>query len=345
MQTIRCITLLLFIVNVQALKAQTKTQAESIDFTAGGTFGKVKALANPPRIALAQLNVTFKQISTKAVTHREKKMGGFGKQYGKAATASVTSYLETSDGELAPADYQEVVNHFYAYFQQQLKKNGIDTVAWSKISKSEFYQSQAEKNKGEEKEENEAQVSYLANNGTMLFGTGLFSGWGFLKMKKAGKLCEELDATLGCLNVTVDFAQLDVNAEVKTGGGYQSTWTPGTSSQVTTMKSQTKVMAVMRVATSLESKGNGFCINEKLNAETVSVNTQIPAEMDYATEMLEDASRAEKRNKYFSVSFSKKLESTPVVIVTTKENYKTAAKKALENYANAFVAKVKSHQK
>ncbi len=39
---------------------------------------------------------------------------------------------------------------------------------------------------------------------------------------------------------------------------------------------------------------------------------------------------------------SEALKRTPLVVTTTKENYKNAAKKAAENYATAIVGKFKA---
>lgn len=342
MHKLKIILFLLSTCIVLGMQAQNSDYSQSLDFGAGGTFGKVKGIYAMNKIALGQVSVTYKQISTKTQTVREKKFGGFGKVQGKAATGSVTAYLETTDGELMEADYQEITDHFYQYFQQRLKSNGIEPISWTQISTSEFYQSFAsEKTEEENKDENAAQVTYRANKGHKLYGTGRFAMWGFPKMKKAGKFCDETGSSIAAINVVVDFSDIDVQVGVSAGGAYKSTWTPTSQSTTTTMSSKTNVAAVMRVTPHLENEGNSLFINGKLQAENVYVNASIPAEMTYAEAITEDPSKAEKRNAFFRVGLSKKLESTPVVISTTKAKYKLAAKKALENYVDAFIAKTK----
>jgi hypothetical protein len=347
MKTPLTITLYLLFFSVTSLAQpgdQEKDLAEAIEVSAGGTFGKPKILPKADKLAIVQVSVDFKQMTTKSVQKTEKKQGLIGKTPGKSATASVTAYLETADGELSASDYQEITHYFYYYLQKKLKESGIDTVAWSAVSNTEFFKDN-EKEKPETNEEEKSKgnswVTYNAfNGGTMYNGQG---GFAFTKLKKTSKMCDDLGAPVLFVHTTVDFADLDVAVDVKTSG-YQSTWTPS-SSQTTTMKSETKVKAFMKIPAFTERTEYSYVVNDKNAAENVNVKTELPAEMNYATELTEDPSRAEKRSKVFSVSLSKKMESDPVVISTTKENYKAAAKKALEKYADAFVAKLKQMKK
>lgn len=335
------LTIALSIFIAKGINAQTdeqKQMAEAIKITGGGTFFKPKIMPSLSKLALAQVTVNFKTVSTKSVTKVEKKQGIFGKQVGSAATASITSYLETTDGELDEKDYQEVVNHFYSYFQRKLKENNIDTVGWDKISATDFYKD-GDKEKDdneEEKAKGNSWISHSAHNGNELFNGK--TGFAFMKGKKAGKMCEEVDAPVAFIHTTVDFADLDVDVNIKSNA-YKSTWTPN-ATNTTSFDSKSKVSAIMKISSMIES-GNylSMLINEKMHQENITLNESVPSDADYATEMVKDPSRAEKRSKVFRVSLSKKMESTPVVISTTKEKYKAAAKQALERYADTFIAK------
>ena len=79
--------------------------------------------------------------------------------------------------------------------------------------------------------------------------------------------------------------------------------------------------------------------NEKSHAETIVVASPIFAEQKYYTEISEDEGRIKKNNWAMAKSLK------PIVIETTREQYKAAAKKALENWADAFIAKAKSMKK
>jgi hypothetical protein len=79
--------------------------------------------------------------------------------------------------------------------------------------------------------------------------------------------------------------------------------------------------------------------NEKMHAESILVGDPIFGGQAYSTEVSEDPSRV-KRTGF---DFAKKLK--PIVIETTKGQYKEAAKKALEKHADAFIAKAMSMRK
>jgi hypothetical protein len=323
-------------------KPEANNQADALTISGGGTFGKAKILGKMNRLAIAQYNVVYKQATTVAVTKREKEFSGFGKSPGKAATGSVTAYLETTDGELSQDDFQEITDHGYNYFQQALKKAGLDTVAWSKISSTEYYKEDGKEEEGDEKgqEQNRGQwwTTTAAFHGNSMYGRKAIGSFAFGKAKRAAKFSDEVGGAGAYLNLTVDFADIQVDVDVKTSG-YRSTWTPSynTIGRTTKMSSKTSVAPFMKVAA---NGGFSLLYNESNVAESVQLVRDVPAEMDYHTEVSEDADRAKKRSSLFSVSFSKKLESTPVVITTTKDKYKTAAKKALERYADTWIAKI-----
>ncbi len=322
--------------NTQMTDAQKKL-GESLDIVVGGTFGKPKVMPKMEKLALAEVSVNFKQVTTKSVQKVEKKAGFFGKSPGKAAQASVTAYLETTDGELSAADYQEVVDHFYGYFQKKLKDAGIDTVAWAAVTGSDYYKD-ADDDKAdheEEKSKGNTWVAYQAYGGKQLFNGK--NGFAFLKSKSVSRMSDQLNAALGFINVTLDFAYIDVDLNIQTGGAYKSA--NSSSNNTTVMKSETAVTAYMRVSDFYETLRFSLLHNDKVQMENVNVKMGIAAEMDFATEMVKDPSRAEKRNEFFRIGLVKKLESEPVVIVTTREKYKAAAKRALERYAEAFVLK------
>ena len=340
----RYFLLLIAVVSITLLKAQPSEQdkkdAEALEIYVGGTFGKPKIMPNLTKLALVQVTVSYKQASTVSVTKVEKKRTLFGQAQGKAATASVTAYLETTDTELTADDYQSITDHFYNYFQKALKANGVDTVGWDKVVAGELYKDgKEEKVDANEQEKDGGQwwTSSNAHHGNVMFsGTNYFA---FGKAKKAARFAEELDAPLAFINVTVDFADIQAQVDVKTTG-YKSTWTPSynTIGQSTKASSKTSVAAFMKVSA---NGGQNLLWNQKSHQEIISVVRDIAAEMNYADALTEDEERAKKRSKLFSISFSKKLESTPVVITTTKEKYIAAAKRALENYADAFIAKAK----
>lgn len=337
--TLLTLAFCIFLINISFAQSglSEKDLAKTMTVTAPGTFGKPKIIPTLEKLALAQITVNYKQISSKETTKTEKKSTLIGRANVARATASVSAYLNITDEDLTDEDYQQITDHFYRYFQSTLQKNNIDTIAWSKVMSSELYKSGKEKKEKEDDSKQQSSVSYNANMGTTIFNGAITFAYG--KSRKAAAFCEEVNAPAAFINTTVDFADIIAEIDVKTRGG-GNVWTPSYASSrpVTKMKSKTTVRAFMKIPA---NSGNSLFFNSKLHSENLFTVEDIPAEMDYADELTEDPSLLKKKSKLFSISFSHKLESTPVIISTTKAAYIAAAKKALERYADAFIAKTK----
>lgn len=338
---ISLILLVIFNTNISfAQDSQNADLAKAMSVEVGGTFGKSKIIPKLEKLGLAQLTVTYKNISTKSVTKTEKKRTLIGKENVARGTASVSAYLNITDEELNDSDYQEITDYFYTYFQKVLKQNNIDTVSWSAISESDFFKNGKDnkgKNDGDDK--TQASVTYNANMGNTMYNGKL--GFAFGKGKKAASFSEQVGAPLAFIYTTVEFADLVAEIDIKTRSN-RNAWSPSYISYapVTKMKTKTTVEAIMKIPT---NSGTSLFVNEKYQSENIITIGDIQAEMDYAVELSEDRSLLKKKSTFFS--FSKKIESNPVVISTTKDAYKKAAKKALEKYADAFIAKAKQMKK
>jgi predicted metal-dependent TIM-barrel fold hydrolase len=79
--------------------------------------------------------------------------------------------------------------------------------------------------------------------------------------------------------------------------------------------------------------------NEKTQAETIVIANPIFAGEKYHTEISEDETKVKRK----AFAFAKTLQ--PYIVETTREQYKAAAKKALERFADAFIAKAKAMKK
>lgn len=318
-----------------------QTSADAFTLSAGGTFGKSKIPKELNKLGIAEFRVKYYSVITKSSTLRESSRSAFGRTQGKAVTGKVSSYLETTDGDLVDADFVEITNHGYNYFTKKLKENGIDTVAWNTIEGTEFYIDNGKEKVEDDQEDDQANgnaaSTYNAFNGNTMYGgkIGSFS----MRGKKVSRMSEAAGAPLLYANIALEFADIDIDLSVKTGGAYKSSWTPSTSHSSTAMSSETKVVPLMKITNNIKGLYS-ILVNDNNRMETVGLSRDIWAEQDYATKVFNDEARAEKKkNKFFSVSLSKKLVSTPVVIETTRAQYKAAAKKALERYADGLIAK------
>jgi hypothetical protein len=314
------ITVLAFVLQLSFAQGD----GEKFQIITGGTFGKPKIVPKLTKLALAQITVNYKITTEERVIGKEKRSGS-------VAGAKVTAYLQTTDGDLTESDLQEVTDYFYSYFQKKLKASGIDTVGWSTIAATDFYKSNKvdEEKDGGERAGN-VWVTRTANNGNTIYGGGLV--FTFSKAKRASRFSEEIGAPAAYFFVTLDFADVMVNVDIKTstsGSLYYTTKTKST-------KFKSAVNPEMKVVTSNQSS---LFWNEKTQAESLLLKQDLESVGGYSDNISEDAS---KGRSGLAKAFAFRKEMTPVVIETTREKYKAAAKKALEKYADAFVEKAKS---
>lgn len=308
----------LALLGVQSLFAQT----DAIEVVTGGSFGKPKIMPHLEKFALAQLSVTYKLTSTEHTIGKERATG-------KMAGAKLTAFLETTDGELTSADFQEITDHFYNYFQQKLKQNGVDTVAWSTITAQEFYKDADGKVEtgDEEKGNGQVWVTHNAHNGNIMYGGR--TAFAFGKIKKAARFCDEIGAPAGFFHLVVDFADLAVNVKINTGEwqGYFEV------KRTTTTSYKASAKPVMKIVPPTQTGRSSLLWNEKQQGESIVVRKEIESNIKYHNELIQDPSRL-KSNLF---GFAKSMD--PVVVETTKAQYKAAAKSALEKYADVFIAK------
>ncbi len=306
-----------------SISAQT-SDADKIQIATGGSFAKLKIAPSLAKLAIAQITINYKLTSTAKTIGKDKKTG-------TVAGAKLSAYLETTDGELTTADFQEISDSFYTYFQDKLKTNNIQTVDWSVITATEFYKNEAENEEKKVSKNESVWITNNANNGNVIYGGGTAFAGG--KMKRASKFCEEIGAPAGFFYLSVDFADLLLDLEMSSGtsaGMYYSTTTKSKKYSWAvnpTMKVESPQLDLGRVSFSL-------FWNEKMQAESSLLKEPILGTLKYADNVTEDASKL--KNSLFA--FRKEMQ--PVVIQTTKEKYKAAAKEALQKYADAFVAKV-----
>lgn len=308
---------------------ESNKNAEAITVAVGGSFAKPKIMPRLEKFGLAQITVKYKLTTTERTVGKDKSSG-------KVAGAKLTAYLETTDGELTNADFQEITDHFYSYFQKKLKENGIDTVAWNTITGTDFYKNADDKvvSNDEEKGNGQVWVTFNAHNGNILHQGNIAFAFG--KIKKAARFADEIGAPAGFFQVTVDFADIMVNVDIKSSeSGYPSGFYPYT--RTTTFKYSAATKPNMRVVPSPQS--NTLLWNEKSQGESIVVNNDIESNAIFHTAVNQDPSRI--KNKAFA--FAKSMD--PVIIETTREKYKAAAEKALEKYADAFIAKAKQLKK
>ncbi|HYE54687.1 MAG TPA: hypothetical protein VD996_07585 [Chitinophagaceae bacterium] len=324
---------------------------EALKILVGGTFAKPKIIPKMEKLAIAQASIYFKTATTREVYENER--GGLlgGRKSGGGAVAGrITAYLETTDGELTEQDYQELADNFYKYFNQKLQAAGVSTVDWNTITNTTFYKEdgtdleELKKDMDAMKKKGQIYAHINANKGSTLYryniAGGMFNtGFAFGKAKRAEKFSEQIGAPAIYMHLVVDFADIWLDGDVKTGTSNESTmfYTKVTTSKK--WKMDAKVGADMKVSTA----GTSMLYNEKSQAEILNVVKDISSNVPFASGVSADASKEVLRKK--DNIFAKDFNMTPMVVSTTKAQYKAAAAKALENYADTFVAKLAATKK
>jgi len=319
-------TLAILALQGSQLTTYAQGKADALKIGVGGSFAKPKIMPRLEKLGIAQITVNYKLTTMERAVGKDRASG-------QMAGAKLSAYLETTDGDLTPADFQEITDHFYYYFQKSLKANGIDTVAWSAITATDFYKNADDKKEDNEEEKGSGQVwvTHNAFNGNAMYrGKTAFA---FGKIKKASNFCGDIDAPAGFFHLTLDFADVAVNVDIKSKE--HEGWM--VYEKTTTYKYSAATRPVMKVTPS--DMGNTMLWNDKSQSESIIVDKDIEAKDVYHTAASRDASRL--KNNLFG--FAKQMD--PVVIETTRAQYKAAAKHALEGYADAFIAKAKELKK
>jgi tetratricopeptide (TPR) repeat protein len=305
-------------------KAQTfeKIADETVVYLKAGTFGKPSVAKKTSRLALSQVRVHYKIVTTRAVETRDN-------------GARVTVYL---DGAMTHEDLQALTDEFYLTLRRKLSALGIEFVPWEEIAKTEYYNNRedatAEKNDiNADGGNGQAWISYTANKGpvfyrygvdqTKAFGSELLA---FGKMKKIGKMSEALDADFATLDAVVDFTSIELAASKDT------VWQDGT--KYLKYGADYNIAAMMSVPQSY-----ALFVNRKLGFDQYASKLPVGQRDFFSEKPYEDANKASYKTK--TIFGDSKFAFTPVVIEAKRELYLAAARRALELYADIFVEKMR----
>lgn len=326
---------LFFAFSASTLKVSAQKNAKETDYfvvRTGGTFNKPAITPKLEKLAIAQVVVKFKNATTKTFEQAERGLFGRKKMDGAHVSGRLTAYLETTDGNLSEADYQELADYFYHTLNQSLVNAGIDTIAWNAITATEFYkeakEADDEKLREEQKKGGQIYTQANANHGNTLWGGTI--GFAFGKIKKAAKFCEALGAPAVFMQVTIDFADIIMDGEGHSG----TKETPFSKITTKVYKFNSSVDQNIKVV----PDGTQLFYNQKMQSEAMVQQKEIPSGYEFASAISQDENKAILKRPLFT--FSKDFKATPVVIETTRAQYKTAVRKAMDNYAVNFAAQL-----
>jgi hypothetical protein len=288
--------------------------ADKLSILPGGSPGDPKILHKINKLAVVQVTVLYKLSTNARILEREKDPSA-------PPAPRTTAYLEATNGELNAAELQDVTDHFYYYLQHKLKSAGIDTVGWNDIESMDFYSEFADEEDTTEERGSNVWIPSNAHAGNLLYGGHVI--FTSTKSRKASLLCEALAAPAGFFHLTVDFVDVLENPKAK------NIILPASYVSIESNDGPA-VRPQIRVAPS--GMGNSLFWDEKEQWEVVVVTDDIESGLRYHTAISQDSTKI--TNKAFAMPMN------PLVIETTREQYKAAARMALERYADAFVEKV-----
>lgn len=298
-----------------------KIADETFMFIKAGTFAKPSVSKDTSKLALGQVRVHYKLITTDMTMS-------------KGTSARVSAYLES---DLTEGDLQALTEEFHQTLRRKLGALGIEFVEWERIQATEYYKHRqtgdANRRTNGDVKNGQGWLSFTANDGPVLLTfnptSGAMETVAFGQMKRIKKFCEEAGADMATVDAVVDFASIDIS--VKSGssskyvlGGKKTTWYRG---------------ANWAVAPALMvNMGNFSFFTEKMKFDGYSVKAPVVSGEVFSAEPYEDPSKAAlKTARFFGTTYA----ATPVVIETKRERYIAAARDALNLYADLFAEKLR----
>jgi tetratricopeptide (TPR) repeat protein len=318
-QTFLSLLLTIFVFQISAAAQYEKIADETIGYVKAGTFGKPDVMKKTTKLALSQVRVHYKIVTTRAAETRDN-------------GAKVTVYL---DGAMTNEDLQNLTNDFYTVLQRKLGALGIEFADWDAITKTEYYNNReeatAEKNNVNADGGNgQAWVSYTANNGPVFYRWDLTKGFGELlaygKMKKLGKFTEALGADFASFDVVVDFTAIDLATSKDT------VWQDG--AKYLSYGADYRIAAMMSVPQSY-----ALFINQKMGFDQYASKLPVGQRDFFADKPFQDESKAAYKTR--TIFGDTRFTFTPVVVDAKRGLYIAAARRALELYADIFVEKMR----
>lgn len=311
------IAILLF--QIPAAAQYEKIADETIQYLKAGTFGKPDVIKKTSKMALAQVRVHYKIVTTRAAETRDN-------------GARVTVYL---DGAMTNQDLQALTNEFYRTLQRKLGALGIEFADWDAIAKTDYYnnreEAQLEKNNVNADGGNgQAWVSFTANEGPVFYRYDLVKAYGeplaYGKMKKINKMTEQLGADFASFDVVVDFTAIELATSRDT------VWEDG--SKYLRYGANMNVAAMMSVPQSY-----ALFINQKNGFDQYASRLPVAQRDFFSSKPYQDESKAAYKTR--TIFGNDRFAFTPVVIDAQRGLYIAAARRALELYAEIFVEKMR----
>jgi tetratricopeptide (TPR) repeat protein len=313
------ISIVIFVCQAQA-QTYEKIADQTISYVKAGTFGKPSVAKKTNKLALAHVRVHFKFITTQAVETRNN-------------SAKVTVYL---DGAMTDADLQNLTDEFYAVLQKKLAALGIESVDWPAIQATEYYQNRQAATEEKKRTDGDAKngqawLSYTAFDGPVFHRFNPVSGYptellAFGKIKKLANMSETLDAEIAVFDAVVDFTS--INMQTKVGTVWEK---DGVYTEYSAGGSVGEIMSVPQSYALFFDRKNGF--------DQYQSKLPVAVRGNFANRIYEDDGKAALKTRTFFGDT--RFTFRPRVIEVDRARYLSMARRALEQYADLFVEKMR----
>ncbi len=304
---------------VTAASAQglAKLADDTIKYVKAGTFGKPDVAKKTEKVAIGQVRVHFKTVTSRSAVNRDN-------------AADVTVYL---DSDLTTADLAEITDDFYRSLTLALGKIGIQTTPFDAVKASEYYADKLAKRADDKNADfdgklGQAWVSVNAYDGPVLFRYRPFGvpetvAWG--QAKKLAKTAEVAGGDLMMVDVVLDFASIMLATEIKQdrdGWLYSDPY----------FHANYNIAGLMNVPESYV-----YMYTAKNKFDIYRSGLPVAERFAFSEKPRKDESKAAySTQKYFN---GQRLSFTPLVIPAKRDQYKIAAKRALARYADILAEK------
>lgn len=295
---------------------------KTIGYIKAGTFGKPDVAKKTQKLAVSQVRVHYKTVTSRAVAE--------GKN-----SAAVTVYLD--GGDLTTTDLQKLTDEFYTILQRKLGTLGISFADWDAITQTEYYKNRQaateEKRQVNGKAEyGQAWLSFTAFDGPVFYRYEVERPannelLGFQKLKKIENMCETLGSEFVSFDVVVDFASILLKTDQENVTNSDGAWI--------NYKADYNIGGMMSVPQSYI-----LFADQKTKFDIYQSKQPVAVNVGYSTgKPYENAQLAARKSKEFFGDA--RFTFTPVVIGTNRERYLFAARRALEQYTDLVAEKLR----
>lgn len=306
-------------------------------------LSRARILRGFDKVSVPQVSVMFKHTTKRSIYKTERSLLGASRSGGGAVSADLTAYLVFSDEEPTSEEYQKLVNEFYDYLLKKFNEANIQTFPWETFASSNLYTQfgggeESDSDMEEFRRGGNAWMIVNAWNGPRVVGYNPVNHrYTAPAVRGTTRMSNYLKDTgaeyLAILHLTVDFADIYLDGDVRTG----TTQRAFSSTQWGNYEVKYDLWPNIKI-TSRENGGNNqfiFPTNRKFMV--FHSNQDVKSGQPLNAQVSQDAEKIKRSSWLPNIYIGQRFDIDPFVVETTKAEYLSQVKLALERYADALV--------